>query len=257
MSHAPSIVRRAAGIARRRLLPLLFPVDYPRISLPRTLVESAVRSSGADEWHIYAFTNYDKRIEAPIAMRWIARNVPKRARIFETGCGSGSNLIWLAQRGFRNLAGADVDAAAISAGQRLVKHANLPIELKVDDCIRPASPPEADVIIAMAWVYLWNVDFDLASFLALYSATLHPGGYVVLDMVDSSFNQFSLNEQRTDDWDLPPEHRRPTQYKLRMSEGDVREIAERAGFDVILAMPGSEIPPRRVYILRTRDTVAA
>jgi hypothetical protein len=75
---------------------------------------------------------------------------------------------------------------------------------------------------------------------------------VLIDVVDASFNDVPDNEYRTDDWLLPPAQRRPTQYKLRMTTGQVRQVADELDFDVIDLLPGSEVPPRTVYVLKAR-----
>ena len=49
-----------------------------------------------------------------IACGWLADSLPRDARIFEPGCGSGANLLWLAQQGFTRLQGADISAEVVA-----------------------------------------------------------------------------------------------------------------------------------------------
>lgn len=108
------------------------------------------------------------------------------------------------------------------------------------------------MILALNWTYLRTVAFDFEGFLQLYRTHLNADGVILIDVVDRSFDGHPDNEYQTDDWHLPPEQRRPTQYKLRMSEDEVRQTAANGGFDVIARLPATELPPRSVYVLRRR-----
>lgn len=186
-------------------------------------------------------------------MDWIVANCDRGVSIFETGCGAGANLIWLGQHGFHSLAGRDNNVQAVTAARRLGELAGLPIDLAVDDCLSPTLPlPKLGLLIALDWLYL-SREFQLNPFLNFYGTTLEPGGLVIFDMVHSIFNYYPNNRTRTDDWHLPSDQQRPTQYEVRMSEDEVRCAADMAGFDVINALPGTQVPPRFVWILKMRS----
>ena len=51
---------------------------------------------------------------------------------------------------------------------------------------------------------------------------LVPGGYVIFDMVDRSFDSMSNNQYMTDDWQLTEAKRRPSQYVVRISPNEMR-----------------------------------
>jgi Methyltransferase domain len=185
-------------------------------------------------------------------MGWIATHVDRRTRIYETGCGCAANLIWLGQHGFGSLSGSDISAEAIVAARKLVALAELPITLVQDDALAPQVPiAPMGLLLALNWVYLCD-SFDLAHFLTLYRDRLVPTGFIVFDMVDEAFDRMPDNQYLTDDWPLPAECRRPTQYKSRMARDEVTKTAAAAGFSVVTMLPASEVPPRFVTVLQRR-----
>lgn len=222
------------------------------LALPLEEVEQIIRDSGASDWFVWAIKNRPSRGEAVAAMNWIVANVDRPTPIFETGCGCAANLIWLGQQGYLTLAGRDVSVEAINAGKKLAALAGLSIDLGQDDSTAPSEPiPSAGVLLGINWMYFLG-DFRLQRFLELYRAALRPQGFVIFDMVDSAFNDIPKNEHRTDDWSLPEASRRPTQYKIRMTRHEVRQIAGDCGFDVVATMHGTDVPPRFVTVLRQR-----
>lgn len=222
------------------------------LRLPADKVEKILLESNAPDWFLWSISHRFDRGEVIAAMSWITANIGCNARIFETGCGCAANLIWLGGRGFNNLAGSDIIREAIDAGQKLAVLAGLSITLCQDDCLASRQPvPRIDVLLALNWLY-YHPDFELGRFLEYYRAALEPGGFVVFDMVDDAFDRMPNSQYMTDDWSLPPERRRLTQYKIRMSGDDVRQTATAAGFDVIAILPGTEMPPRFVTVLKNR-----
>jgi hypothetical protein len=78
---------------------------------------------------------------------------------------------------------------------------------------------------------------------------LVPGGYVIFDMVDRSFDSMSNNQYMTDDWQLSEAKRRPSQYVVRISPNDLRDAAAKAGFTLRSQLRGTKVPPRYVAVL--------
>jgi hypothetical protein len=222
---------------------------YYELKLPLPAVERIVAETGAQPWFAWSIRHRASLEVTIVSMGWIAANVSRRTPIFESGCGCASNLIWLGQHGFVNLAGSDVSPQAIAAGKKLVDLAHLSVMLDVDDCLSPRLPVRRmGLLLALSWVYL-SADFDLGRFLARYHDALDRGGFVVFDMVDEVFNRVSDNQFMTDDWGLPVDQRRPTQYKVRMSRDQVRQAATAAGFDVVTTLPTTALPPRFLTVL--------
>jgi cyclopropane fatty-acyl-phospholipid synthase-like methyltransferase len=185
-------------------------------------------------------------------MQWIAKNVPRNAIVFETGCGCGANLIWLGQKYFTNLFGSDRSDTAIAAARDLAALAKIKITFWTDDGLQPSNmPARFDVMIAINWLY-YSASLDLHDFLLQYRDALSVDGVIVMDMIDSAFNQCPNNEYSTDDWHLPPEQRRPSQYKSRMAREEVARIARSANFEVLATLPGTAIPPRFVMVMKRR-----
>ena len=68
-------------------------------------LENFVERCHAEAWHIYAIKKRIWRRHVCVACGWLADSLPRDARIFEPGCGSGANLLWLVATGLHPLAG--------------------------------------------------------------------------------------------------------------------------------------------------------
>ena len=224
---------------------------YHELKIPLKGAEHLIHEAGIHPWFLdYAVRNRYGVRQCVSAMAWIAANVSRETRIFETGCGCGANLIWLGQHGFDLLAGADISKEATAAGRGLAKLAGLSVAFSQEDCLAPRNPiPRAGLILALNWTYLCP-EFELARFLMLYREALDPGGFIVIDMVDSAYDRMPDNQYLTDDWALAPELRRPSQYKIRMTREEVKQIGGMSGFQLLTVLAGSEIPPRFVAVLQ-------
>jgi SAM-dependent methyltransferase len=185
-------------------------------------------------------------------MDWIVEHIPKDRRIFEVGCGCGANLIWLAQHGYHDLVGTDRSSAAILAATQLSNLAQRTISVHVADGFVPPEhligTKKISVLLAIDCIYLAR--FDMNEHLNLWRSKLASGGYVIFDMVDQSFDLVPNNQYMTNDWRLPEEERRPTQYVTRISPAELRKQAAKAGFEMVDQLPGTEIPPRYVAVLQ-------
>ncbi len=232
----------------------LFARRPPSIRLPMGLVREAVERHGAQPWFVYAFESFADRWHVWGGSRWLARQLPARARILETGCGCALNLIWLGQQGFRDLHGSDIDPQAIAAGRDLCAAARIPATLWVDDGLKPTRLDDRcyDAILALNWTY--HVEgFDLRFFLETYKRALTPRGYFIIDVIDKSYNDIKNNEYMTSDWGKPENQRRPTEYKVRYDAAEVDKAATAAGLRLIQLMsrPQAAQAPRLIAIIRT------
>lgn len=217
-----------------------------------TEVLNILDASGAEPWFKWSIEARASRQDVRSSMQWIAANMARDAIIFETGCGCGANLIWLGQKKFVNLSGCDASQSAIAAARSLATLAELQIAFWQDDALAPKEVPNKfDLLIALNWVYLCK-EFDLNRFLLSYRGALSVDGVIIMDIVDAAFNQYPRNQYLTDDWHLPQDQQRPTQYKIRMTRGDVARISDAAGFEVLAILPGSEVPPRFVTVMKRR-----
>ena len=228
---------------------------YHELNIPFGAIESIVRSTGAEPWFVWAIQNRRIRGETNSAMDWIVEHIPKDKLIFEVGCGCGANLIWLAQRDYHNLVGTDRSSSAILAATQLADLAQRTISFHVADGFVPSEKligvEKITVLLAIDCIYL--APFDMTERLRLWRNRLAPGGCVIFDMVDQSFDRVPNNQYMTDDWGLPEEKRRPTQYVVRISPDELRKKAAKTGFEMIGKLPGTEVPPRYVAVLQRVD----
>lgn len=221
------------------------------ISLSADRVRQIIDRHGVGDWFFYAFSSRVTRWHVCEPSLWVLRHLPKKTAIFETGCGCGLNLIWFAQKGFTRLKGSDICREAILAGEELALLAHAPVELWQDDGLVPARLPDrVDLLLALNWTY--HVEqFDLGTFLVRYSAILVDRGYLIIDVIDSSYDGTKNNQYLTSDWGKPVAERGATEYKKRYSEAEVRKLASGTGFENCHTIRSeAEVIPRVVYILR-------
>jgi 2-polyprenyl-3-methyl-5-hydroxy-6-metoxy-1,4-benzoquinol methylase len=187
------------------------------------------------------------------ALHWIEKNIEKNSTILDTGTGIGLNLFWLAERGFINLQGFDIDSNTISAGKNIVtNHYDDLIHLFVNDGLQPTcvkTIKNIDFIIAINWTYFLD-NFDITQFLSTFCPILSPCGKVLIECIDTSFNS-----QKTDkliDWFIG--NRRLASdmiYKKIYNENDVKEAAEICNFNIVHIIDLTyKLVPRKIYILQ-------
>jgi SAM-dependent methyltransferase len=248
------IRNRAAYLVANVRRSLGFP-SYHELNIPFGAIESIVRSTGAEPWFVWAIQNRRIRGETNSAMDWIVEHTPKDKLIFEVGCGCGANLIWLAQRGYHNLVGTDRSSSAILAATQLADLAQRTISVHVADGFVPSEEliglEKIAVLLAINCIYYAAI--DVTEYLKSCRDKLAADGVVIFDMVDQSFDRVPNNQYITDDWGLPEEKRRSTQYVVRMSPGELRKRAAETRFEMIGKLPGTEVPPRYVAVLRRMD----
>lgn len=221
-----------------------------RISLPAERVQEIIKKHNVNDWFLYAFTNRGERRHVCEPSLWVLNNLPKESVIFETGCGCGLNLIWFAQKGYTHLLGSDISREVILAGKEIARLAHADIELWQDDGLIPARlPDKIDVLLALNWTY--HVDkFDLKLFLCNYTKNVNSSGYLIIEVIDISYNNTPDNQYLTSDWAKPIEERKPSEYKIRYSYEQVASIVKDAGCKIHYTITIAQVIPRVVYILR-------
>lgn len=214
-------------------------------------LDELMRQTEAPDWHRYAISNRKWRRHACTACRWLNDVLPKDAAIFEPGCGSAANLLWLGQQGFRRLYGSDLSDNALELGLNLASMLSIPLDVWHDDCLDPIRlPKDLDGILSVNWLY-HIPGASLGNFLARYRHALKVGGYLACDMVTRHYDQAPDNKWHTKDCALPEEDRRPSEYTLRLDEAEVHCLSCRNGFAVIRSTCFTLCRPQRaVYLLR-------
>ncbi len=207
--------------------------------------------SKAPSWHEYAITSRKWRRHACTACRWLNAILPRNSSIFEPGCGSAANLLWLGQQGFQRLYGSDISNSALELGQNLASLLSLPLEVWHDDGLNPTHLPNGlDGILSVNWLY-HIPGATLSDFLVRYRNALKIGGCLVCDMVTRQYDKIPGNQWHTKDRKLPEEKRRPSEYTLRLDASEVSCIACRNGFAMIKSTCFTlSRPQRAVYLLR-------
>jgi SAM-dependent methyltransferase len=102
-------------------------------------------------------------------------NVPLGMKIFDAGCGTGRNLVYLLREGYE-VFGADADPRAIAAVRRLAPH--LPAENFRAEPVEATSFPDAfaDFVISSAVLHFARDDDRFRAMLTGCWRTLKPGG---------------------------------------------------------------------------------
>lgn len=219
--------------------------------ISRRQLSNLMWQSKAPSWHEYAITNRKWRRHACTACRWLNAVLSKDSSIFEPGCGSGANLLWLGQQGFQRLYGSDIECGSLELGQKLASLLSLPLEIWNDDGLNPAHvPTELDAILSVNWLY-HIPSASLGGFLERYRDSLKIGGYLVCDMVTRHYDRIPGNQWHTKDIKLPKEERRPSEYTLRLDPNEVSSISIRHGFAMVKSTCFILSQPQRaVYLLR-------
>jgi len=229
----------------------------PEVNLPVALVEAALARHRVEPWFSYAFRQRSARWDCWRPCEWVLKHFPKDAPVLSLGAGVGFNLFWLAQHGFSDLLGLDLDPAAIAAGQEIAREAGLPVHLWVDDALKPQWLPakKFGVIEALIWVCLAE-EFPLAKVLERYLPHLAAGGVFIVDIIDAAYNSWPDNQYHTQDRDKPMADRRGSEYKHRFTEPQVRQMFEDKRMTLTDVIRESTGIPKTVYVA-AQQTVAA
>ncbi|MDR0466870.1 MAG: methyltransferase domain-containing protein [Deltaproteobacteria bacterium] len=220
-----------------------------KLGIGASRLEELVAQCGAKPWHLGAIKRRQERRHVCIAGYWLAEYAPRDISIFEPGCGSGANLLWLASRGFHNVSGADIDGAALELCRALQKELGRHFPVFEDDCMQPRHPAERqDVILSVNWLY-HIPNASLGGFLEKYLPSLKDNGVLICDIIDDAYNKVKNNQYHTQDAAKPEHERRPSEYTFRMSRRDVAETASQHGLHILHEAVAYAVPQRKVYML--------
>ncbi len=206
---------------------------HHKLHIPKTYLQWCSKQSKASWWHSYAIKYRPWRLHVCIPCSWIAQAVPHSAHIFEIGCGSGANLLWLHQKGFYNLEGSDIETSAVDMCHLLNSYYKANINAFIDDALHPRQLPQnIDALLSVNWLY-HIPGASLENVFNTYRDSLKPNGYIVFDCISSRYNAMSNNQYHTSDTRLPVADRRPSEYTFRMSMQEVENSAAKHGFSIV------------------------
>jgi cyclopropane fatty-acyl-phospholipid synthase-like methyltransferase len=190
----------------------------------------------------------------------LASSLPLDATIFETACGSGANLLWLAQKGFRKLHGIDISNEALWLCQGLAQLKRVHLDVWQENALSPSNSKTRDLfsqgidaILSLSWLqHVPNA--DLGEFLKIYHPCLNLDGIIIFDMITHDYDTVRNNQYHSDDWNLPVSQRRPSEYRMRMSTEEIQDLAKNTGYiyerGITLMTLISGHPQRSVHMLR-------
>jgi SAM-dependent methyltransferase len=208
-------------------------VDIERILKNNNLLHN---ENGSNSWFYQSYMN-DRNSAYPTC-RWIfefvSENIKKDAKIFETGCGTGWFLLWLAEKGFNNLHGADILSECINSAVQFAELKNYKINLWVDDGFNPSQIPEqCDLIMALHWLFsAWGGNYTdknagysdkdsvflLNDFISKYAPYVKKDGYIVFELVDTLSDYFNRDMKC---------------YPIRHSNETVMNVINKYGFEIV------------------------
>ena len=219
------------------------------LPVPDNFLQAAADQSKAPAWHMEAIARRIWRRHVCIPCGWIARHLPRHSAIFEPGCGSGANLLWLASQGFTRLNGSDIDETVLAFSEALQTQMGHSLNIWQDNALEPSRLPENQgAILSVNWLYhLPGASLD--AFFETYKGCLSPKGVFVFDAVSHKYNAVPNNQYHTKDWRKPEDQRRPSEYTFRLSPPEVAELAHRHGFRVLRQTMTHSRPQRSVYML--------
>lgn len=223
----------------------------PEIRIPLTVVDAALATHGVQSWFGYIFRERASRWDVVKPCQWLATHLDPHSPVLSIGTGVGFNLFWLAERGFTQLYGTDIDPKAVAAGREIAQRTGLPVTLAEDNALEPKllRTEKYAVIEALNWCHLLE-NFSLDRLLDLYVPHLAENGVFILDTIDAAYNSVPENQYHTADRNKPVDQRRPSEYRSRFSEADVRAAFRRHGIEIAEIISEVQLIPKRVYVGR-------
>lgn len=161
----------------------------------------------------------------PLPSPWLLRHVHRLApagRILDLACGSGRHSRWLAARGYQVLA-VDRDAAALAALAGIAGITTMQADLEAEQW--PLAGVVVDGVVVTRYLHRPRLEEVLE--------LLAPGGVLI-------YETFMVGHER---------HGRPTRPDFLLREGELLQVAERAGLFVVAFEQGLIAGPARVQRL--------
>ena len=140
------------------------------------MIRKRIRRFAFNIWY-YRQPPWDTRVTPPEVVKFTEQHSPGRA--LDLGCGTGTNMIYLAKRGWETV-GIDFSPKAIRVAQRKVKHRNYNSHFLVDDVTRLRKVSGSfDFILDMGCYH--NLDsVEQKSYIKNVDRVLNPGGHYLL-----------------------------------------------------------------------------
>jgi cyclopropane fatty-acyl-phospholipid synthase-like methyltransferase len=160
------------------------------------------RSAGPShyDWEAPTYDLLNETIAAPLN-RLLTAILRKRGAktVLDLACGTGSQVLWLARRGFR-VVGCDINRSMLRIARRKARETRLNVDLRRGDMRTfRAGPFDAAVTISNAVGHLTRSDFSKA--MRNVRANLATGGVYVFDIYNLDFLRRGDNLSRlTVDW---------------------------------------------------------
>lgn len=200
------------------------------------------------QWYKYIYRNFERQKRSYYVYEWIKENLNKESKVLDIACGGGELLYYLRQAGYRNLAGFDIDETAIQTAMAVDKITHGDITFFMDNAIRPQFKERYDVFTWMTGLYLFE-DYRLDDFFEEYVERLNESGYLIFEMVDTSYNEMPMNEFHTQDWKSEGE-KRPSEYIIRMSKEEVINKAKEYRLNLRKVYDVQHEIPFKVYVFQ-------
>lgn len=222
------------------------------IKLPQRIIEVIVNTIGAHPWHASVIKSRMTRDEVIVSCNYILNYVGKHEKVREIACGSGHNLIWLAQNGFTDLRGYDLDDKVIHVARKIAECLQYShIIFRIEKAFEQYTENDIAVLMAVNFLYvIHSSKSSLIDLLSFYRNMLKESGVIIADVIDSSFNDVYNNQYYTSDWNLPEEERRPSEYLFRVSLEEVVQAASQCGYIIDAIFPALAQPQKVVYVFR-------
>ena len=109
----------------------------------------------------------------PLLVQLIGAGSIAPCRALEVGCGTGTNAIWLAARGFEVVA-TDVAATAIARAREKAANAKSSVRLELGSC--PAGEAPFELVFDRGCFHVLDEAHERAAFAEAVAAQLAPGG---------------------------------------------------------------------------------
>jgi SAM-dependent methyltransferase len=119
-------------------------------------------------------TPWDTGVPSTELLRVLAEAAIVPCSTLEIGCGTGTNAVWLASKGF-NVTAFDVSSLAIEAARKKAKEAGVTIQLMVADALSSPDLAGPFGFFFDRGVYHILRTVDLDAYLRLLRRTLQPG----------------------------------------------------------------------------------
>ncbi len=232
-------------------------VYRPELKLSTDTVEAVLKEYETPGWFSYVLRERAARWDTWKPCVWAVENLPTSTPVLSLGCGFGLNLFWLAEHGFTDLQGCDLDFRVVGAGNELAARTGLPVKLWRDDAINPKHLPAKryGLIEALNWTHLVE-GFSLDALLDRYLPHLADDGVFLLDVIDAAYNAVPGNEFCTQDRSKPAAERRPSEYRVRLSRDQVEQAFAKRSLTLVASLNEPQHIPKTVYIAR-RTALAA